>query len=179
MPAFLNRCLTTCLQADSTVAPPMDWLHFHVRFGMKRRARPPPIRLHHLPAVRTDCLLVPPISMVQQQLPWYLSFQLPLKRRRLACYLSKGRLRALFPPNAHISSNISSAARACLAFASSRFIACPFAILNPYSSSTPFQPHKTMGCTPARSARSVLSPMHCCPSHGFPRLFTMRNITQP
>ena len=50
MPVCLNCCLTTCLQADSTVAPPTASLHFHVRFGMERRARPPPIRLHLLPA---------------------------------------------------------------------------------------------------------------------------------
>ena len=48
-----------------------------------------------------------------------------------------------------------------------------------YSSSTPYHPHEILGCTPARSARSVLSPMHCCPSHGSPRLFAMRNITHP
>ena len=83
------------------------------------------------------------------------------------------------PPNAHISSTISSAPRTNFAFASSRFIACPFAILNPYSSSTPFHPHKTLGCTPVRSTRSVLSPMHCCRSHGFRRLLAMRNITHP
>ena len=83
MPVYLNGCLTTCLQADSTVAPPMASLHFHVRFGMERRARPPPIPLHLLPVVRTGCLRLAPISMLQQQFRWHLTHQLPPSRHPL------------------------------------------------------------------------------------------------
>ena len=76
----------------------MAWLRFHVRFGMERRARPRLTRLHLLPAVRTDCLLLAAISMLQQQLPWHLTNKLRPSQRRLACHLIKCRLRTLFPP---------------------------------------------------------------------------------
>ena len=81
--SLFERLLNDLLQADSTVAPPMASLHFQVRFGMERRARPPPIRLHLLPAVRTDCLRLAPISMLQQQFRWHLTFQLPPSRHPL------------------------------------------------------------------------------------------------
>ena len=179
MPAFLNRCLTTCLQASSTGAPPMDWLHFHVRFGMERRARPRLTRLHLLPAVRTDCLLLAAISMLQQQLPWHLTNKLRPWQRRLACHLIKCRLRTLFPPRPNLGKHLLGPRAQILSSALPVSLRARFAILNRHSSSTPYHPHEILGCTPARSARSVLSPMHCCPSHGSPRLFAMRNITHP
>ena len=75
--SLFDPLLNDLLQPDSTVPPPMASLHSHVRFGMERRARPPPIPLHLLPAVRTDCLRLPPISMLQLKFPWHLAFQLP------------------------------------------------------------------------------------------------------
>ena len=51
------------------------------------------------PARSADRLPPPTsLSMLQQKLPWQLTFQLPPSRRRLACYLSRGRLRMPFPP---------------------------------------------------------------------------------
>ena len=47
----------------------MRSLHLHVPFGMDHRARTPPIRFRLLPALWTGYLLVPPIPMLQQQLP--------------------------------------------------------------------------------------------------------------
>ena len=82
MPVYLNRCFTTCLQADSTVAPPMASLHFHVRFGMERRARPPPIRLHLLPVVRTGCLLLPPSPCCNKSSPGSSLGSSPFNSRR-------------------------------------------------------------------------------------------------
>ena len=146
MPVYLNRCFTTCLQADSTVAPPLASLHFQVRFGMERRARPPPIRLHLLPAVWTGCLRLPAISMLQQKLPWQLTFQLLPKRRRLACYLNRGRLRMPFPPTP-TSRQTSPRPRAqILPSALSVSLRGSFAILIPFSLSTQrFGMHPTTG----------------------------------
>ena len=55
--SLFDPLLNDLLQPDSTV--------------------PPPIPLHLLPAVRTDCLRLPPISMLQLKFPWHLAFQLP------------------------------------------------------------------------------------------------------
>ena len=78
----------------------MRSLHFHLPFGMDHRARASAIRFRLLPTLRTDNLLVPPISMLQQQLPQHLSHQLPPQQRQLACYPIKIRLRMPSPhPN--------------------------------------------------------------------------------
>ena len=84
----------------------MAWLRFHVRFGMERRARPALIRLHLLPALWTDCLLLAAISMLQQQLPWHLIHQLPLSQRRLACHLIQCRLRLPFPQRPNLGKHL-------------------------------------------------------------------------
>ena len=139
----------------------MAWLRFHVRFGMERRARPRLTRLHLLPAVRTDCLLLAAISMLQQQLPWHLIHQLPLSQRRLACHLIQCRLRLPFPQRPNLGKHLLGPRAQILSSALTVSLRARFAILNRHSSSTPYHPHEILGCTPARSARSVLSPMHC------------------
>ena len=70
--------------------------------------------------------------------------------------------------------------RTNFAFASSRFIAGPPLLFStPTPRLPPFILTKHWDAPRLRSTRSVLSPMHCCPSHGFRRLLAMRNITQP
>ena len=68
---------------------------------MAYRACAPSIRFRRLPTCRTCDLLVPLISMLQQQLPQHLSHQRPPLLRQLARYLIKTRFRMLFPPFPH------------------------------------------------------------------------------
>ena len=68
---------------------------------MAYRACAPSIRFRRLPTCRTCDLLVPLISMLQQQLPQHLSHQRPPLLRQLARYLIKTRFRMLFPPLPH------------------------------------------------------------------------------
>ena len=154
MPVYLNRCFTTCLQADSTVAPPIASLHFQVRFGMERRARPPPIRLHLLPAVRTGCLLLPPSPCCNKSSPGSSLGSSPFNSRRRGAALPAISTRSAadaLPPHAHISSNISSAPRTNFAFGSFRFIARllgyshPILLVYPLSSTQRFGMHHTTG----------------------------------
>ena len=134
MPVYLNRCFTTCLQADSTVAPPMASLHFQVRFGMERRARPPPIPLHLLPVVRTGCLLLPPSPCCNKSSPGSSLGSSPFNSRRRGAALPaiSTEVGCGCPsPHAHISANISSAPRTNFAFGSFRFIARPLCYSHP------------------------------------------------
>ena len=141
----------------------MAWLRFHVRLGMERRARPAPIRLHLLPALWPDCLLLAAISMLQQQLPWHLIHQLPLSQRRLACHLIQCRLRLPFPQRPNLGKHLLGPRAQILSSALPVSLRARFAILNRHSSSTPYHPHEILGCSPARSARSVLS--RCTVAH--------------
>ncbi len=79
----------------------MGSLHLYLPFSMEYPARAPSIRFRLLPTLRTFHLLVPPISMLQQQLPQHLSHQLPPLLRQLARNLIKTRFRMLFPPIPH------------------------------------------------------------------------------
>ena len=103
------------------------------------------------PARSADRLPPPTsLSMLQQklpwQLPWQLTFQLPPSRRRLACYLNRGRLRMPFPPTP-TSRQTSPRPRAqILPSALSVSLRGSFAILIPFSLSTQrFGMHPTTG----------------------------------
>ena len=126
----------------------MRSLHFHLPFGMDHRACAPPIRFRLLPTLWTGDLLVPPISMLQQQLPQHLSHQLPPQHRQLACYLIKVRLPMLFPPLPHLLKHLLCASHKFRLRLFSFHFAPPFALLSSYSKSNSFQPSKKSGMHP-------------------------------
>ena len=126
----------------------MRSLHFHLPFGMYHRARAPSIRFRLPPTLWTDYLLVPPISMLQQQLPQHLSHQLPSLKRQLACYLIKARLRMLLPPLPHLLKHRLRTSHKFRLRLFSFHLAPPFALLSSYSKSTSFQPRKKSGMHP-------------------------------
>ncbi len=144
----------------------MRSLHFHLPFGMYHRARAPSIRFRLLPTLWTDDLLVPPISMLQQQLPQHLSHQLPSQQRQLACYLIKARLRMLFPPLPHLRKHLLRPTHKFRLRLFSFHFAPPFALLSSYSKSTSFQPRKKSGMHPqprdASQNGGELSYTSCC-----------------
>ena len=126
----------------------MRSLHFHLPFGMDHRARAPSIRFRLLPTLRTDDLLIPPISMLQQQLPQHLSHQLPSQQRQLARYLIKTRLRMLFPPLPHLFKHLlRTSHKFRLRFFSFHF-APPLLFSFPTPSLPPFIFAKNLGCIP-------------------------------
>ena len=135
----------------------MASLHFHVRCGMQRRARPPPIRLHLLPTVRTDWLGLAPISMLQQQFPCQLAFQLPPSQRRLACYLSKCRLRMPFPQRTYLVKHLLGPRAHILPSTLPVSLRAPFALLNPFSLSKPFHPQENWDALVQGKRASALS----------------------
>ena len=125
----------------------MRSLHFHLPFGMYHRARAPSIRFRLPPTLWTDYLLVPPISMLQQQLPQHLSHQLPSLKRQLACYLIKVRLRMLFPPLPHLLKHLLCASHKFRLRLFSFHFAPPLLFSVPTPSLTPFSLAKNLGCT--------------------------------
>ena len=127
----------------------MRSLHFHLPFGMDHRACAPPIRFRLLPTLWTGDLLVPPISMLQQQLPQHLSHQLPPQHRQLACYLIKVRLPMLFPPLPHLLKHLLCASHKFRLRLFSFHFAPPLLFSVPTPSLTPFSLAKNLGCTPA------------------------------
>ena len=131
----------------------MRSLHFHLPFGMYHRARAPSIRFRLPPTLWTDYLLVPPISMLQQQLPQHLSHQLPSLKRQLACYLIKARLRMLLPPLPHLLKHRLRTSHKFRLRLFSFHLAPPFALLSSYSKSTSFQPRKKSGMHPPVNAK--------------------------
>ena len=135
----------------------MASLHFHVRCGMQRRARPPPIRLHLLPTVRTDWLGLAPISMLQQQFPCQLAFQLPPSQRRLACYLSKCRLRMPFPQRTYLVKHLLGPRAHILPSTLPVSLRAPFFLLNPFSLSKPFHPQENWDALVQGKRASALS----------------------
>ena len=135
----------------------MRSLHFHLPFGMDHRACAPPIRFRRLPTLWTGDLLVPPISMLQQQLPQHLSHQLPPQHRQLACYLIKVRLPMLFPPLPHLLKHLLCASHKFRLRLFSFHFAPPFALLSSYSKSNSFQPSKKSGMHPCLQYRVIAS----------------------
>ena len=125
----------------------MRSLHFHLPFGMYHRACAPPIRFRLLPTLWTGDLLVPPISMLQQQLPQHLSHQLPPQHRQLACYLIKVRLPMLFPPLPHLLKHLLCASYKFRLRLFSFHFAPPLLFSVPTPSLTPFSLAKNLGCT--------------------------------
>ena len=138
----------------------MRSLHFHLPFGMYHRARAPSIRFRLPPTLWTDYLLVPPISMLQQQLPQHLSHQLPSLKRQLACYLIKARLRMLLPPLPHLLKHRLRTSHKFRLRLFSFHLAPPFALLSSYSKSTSFQPRKKSGMHPWGVRFFVLNVRH-------------------
>ena len=134
----------------------MRSLHFHLPFGMDHRACAPPIRFRLLPTLWTGDLLVPPISMLQQQLPQHLSHQLPPQHRQLACYLIKVRLPMLFPPLPHLLKHLLCASHKFRLRLFSFHFAPPFALLSSYSKSNSFQPSKKSGMHPPEGVHPIL-----------------------
>ena len=134
----------------------MASLHFHFPFGMDHRARPPSIRFRLLSTLWTDYLLVPSISMLQQQL----SHQLPPQKRHLACYLIEGRLRMLFPPFPHLVKHLLCAAHKFRLRLFSFHFAPPLSFSFPSSSLPPFFLSKNLGCT--RSSPRLAQFAHLC-----------------
>ena len=126
----------------------MRSLHFHLPFGMYHRARAPSIRFRLPPTLWTGDLLVPPISMLQQQLPQHLSHQLPSLKRQLACYLIKVRLRMLFPPLPHLLKHLLCASHKFRLRLFSFHFAPPLLFSVPTPSLPPFSLAKNLGCTP-------------------------------
>ena len=155
--SLFEPLLNDLLQADSTAPPPMASLRFRNPFGTYHRARPPPIRLHPLAAVRTDWLRPPPISMLQQELPWHLTFQLPPPQRRLACHLIEGRLRMPFPQRPHLGKHLLGPAGIFCLRLFPFDCGPPFALVNPYSSSTPFHPQNNRAALMQGNRASALS----------------------
>ena len=142
----------------------MRSLHFHLPFGMYHRARAPSIRFRLPPTLWTDYLLVPPISMLQQQLPQHLSHQLPSLKRQLACYLIKARLRMLLPPLPHLLKHRLRTSHKFRLRLFSFHLAPPFALLSSYSKSTSFQPPKKSGMHPkARWVQFKMGVSFCLP----------------
>ena len=131
----------------------MRSLHFHLSFGMDHRACAPPIRFRLLPTLWTGDLLVPPISMLQQQLPQHLSHQLPPQHRQLACYLIKVRLPMLFPPLPHLLKHLLCASHKFRLRLFSFHFAPPLLFSVPTPSLPPFSLAKNLGCTLVQCCR--------------------------
>ena len=128
-------------------APPMASLRFHVPFGMERRARPPPIRLHLLPALRTDCLRYLPSPCCNSSYPGISAINSAVAAPPCLPSHQMSAADAL-PPHAHISANISSAPRTNFAFASSRFIARSLGFSHPILPVYPLSSSLNIGMHP-------------------------------
>ena len=136
----------------------MRSLHFHLPFGMYHRACAPPIRFRLLPTLWTGDLLVPPISMLQQQLPQHLSHQLPPQHRQLAGLSHQSSPADALPPTP--TSPQTSPLRLAQISPSPRFsfhFAPPLLFSVPTPSLTPFSLAKNLGCTPIETVGADVS----------------------